>query len=282
MEKDNILFNLQNIKCSYNGQKVVLNIKKLTIPAGKIIFIVGPSGIGKSTILETLGMMNNTLLSSDMFKYKGQDLSSLWQRQTALTELRKTDFSFIFQENNLMLNFSAKENAMIAALFKGMTYEKVSEEVEKVFEKLELPLDDGPVCNISGGQKQRIAFARAILPNYSVLFGDEPTGNLDSTTAEKLMQIIRDEVHPKEENAILEGWKKSAIIVSHDMHLAVKYADMIIQIQQTEHMENETEHFVQGLIDDNSIYVRKVQWWLHQNEQYTDEKLYSKLINGLK
>lgn len=270
MIMENLIFNLQNTLCSYDGQKVVLNIKKLAIPAGNIVFFVGPSGIGKSTILETLGMMNNTLLSSELFEYKGQDMRSFWKSkyQTKLTDLRNNDFSFIFQQNNLMPNFSAQENAMAAALFQGMPIVQASKKVKEVFDILELPTDDRPISKYSGGQQQRIAFARAIIPNFSVLFGDEPTGNLDSNTAEELMQFISKDVHQK--NA-------TAIIVSHDMHLATKYADRIIQIQK-----NETEQTVQGLIDDNSIYVRNGQWWLHRNEQYTDEKLYCKLINELK
>ena len=270
MIMENIIFNLQNTRCSYDGQKVVLEVKKLVIPADNVIFCVGPSGIGKSTILETLGMMNNTLLSSDMFEYNGHDMRSLWEskHQTKLTELRNNDFSFIFQQNNLMPNFSAQENAMTAALFQGMPIAQASKKVKEIINILKLPIDDRQVSKLSGGQQQRVAFVRAILPDFSVLFGDEPTGNLDSNTAEELMQFISKDVHQK--NA-------TAIIVSHDMHLATKYADMIIQIQK-----KETEQTVQGLIDENSIYVRNGKWWLHQNEQYTDEKLYNKLINELK
>lgn len=266
----NILFNLQNTLCSYDGQKVVLDIKKLVIPAGNIVFFVGPSGIGKSTILETLGMMNNTLLSSDMFEYKGQDMRSLWKRkyQTKLNELRNNEFSFIFQQNNLMPNFSAQENAMTAALFQGMPIAKAIKKVKNAFTVLELPIDDRPIYEYSGGQQQRIAFARAIIPNFSVLFGDEPTGNLDTNTAENLMQKLSEVVH--QINA-------TAIIVSHDMYLATKYADMILQIRKE---ENEGE--VHGLIDENSIYVKKEQIWQHLSEQYTDDKLYGKLIDELK
>ena len=241
---ENIIFKIQNTLCSYDGQKVVLDIRNLVIPYGNIIFFVGPSGIGKSTILETLGMMNDTLLHSDVFEYKNKDMRGLWQgkHRKQLEELRNNEFSFIFQQNNLMPNFSAQENAMTAALFQGVSSKQAAKEVKEVFRVLNLPTDDRPIYEYSGGQQQRIAFARAILPNFSVLFGDEPTGNLDSNSAENLMQIISDVVHKK--NA-------TAIIVSHDMHLATKYADMIVQIQK-----NEVDNQVQGLIDDNSIYVK--------------------------
>ena len=270
----NILFNLQNTLCSYDGQKVVLDIKKLVIPAGNIVFFVGPSGIGKSTILETLGMMNNTLLSSDVFEYKGQDMRSLWEskHQTKLTELRNNDFSFIFQQNNLMPNFSAHENAMTAALFQGMKISEAAKKLKEVFNRLDLPSDDRPISEFSGGQQQRISFVRAILPKFSVLFGDEPTGNLDCNTAETLMQFISDEVHQNQ---------TTAIIVSHDMHLATKYADRIIQIRKVKSKE-EIEEQEYGLIDSQSVFVKEEGYWIHQSEQYTNETLYNKLINELK
>lgn len=267
---ENIIFKIQNTLCSYNGQKVVLNIRNLIIPSGNIIFFVGPSGIGKSTILETLGMMNDTILSSDVFEYKNNDMRGLWhgKYKRQLEELRNNEFSFIFQQNNLMPNFSAQENAMTAALFQGFSSSRATKEVKEVFRILNLPTDDRPIYEYSGGQQQRIAFARAILPNFSVLFGDEPTGNLDSNSAENLMQIISNVVRQK--NA-------TAIIVSHDMHLAIKYADMIVQIQR-----NEVENQVQGLIDDNSIYVKENEEWRNLTKQYTGDSLYNKLINELK
>lgn len=272
---ENIIFNLQNTECSYDGKKVVLDIKKLLIPAGNIIFFVGPSGIGKSTILETLGMMNNTILTSDVFEYKKHDMRSLWKSRNSakLAELRNNEFSFIFQQNNLMPNFSAQENAMTAALFQGMPIAEAIKKVKDAFTVLDLPFDDRPIYKYSGGQQQRIAFARAIIPNFSVLFGDEPTGNLDINTAETLMQKLSKVVH--QINA-------TAIIVSHDMHLATKYADMIVQIQKNEIKNENGKVEVRGQIDENSIYTKDGQLWRHQAEQYTNDKLYNKLINELK
>ena len=265
---ENIIFELQNTLCSYDGRRIVLNIKELTIPIGNIIFFVGPSGIGKSTILETLGMMNNTLHSSDKFTYNTLDMRQMWRNQRELTKLRNNDFSFIFQQNNLMPNFSAHENAMTAALFQGMKISEAAKKLREVFNRLGLPDDDRPISEFSGGQQQRIAFVRAILPKFSVLFGDEPTGNLDCNTAETLMQFISDEVHQNQ---------TTAIIVSHDMHLATKYADRIIQIRKVESKEQEY-----GLIDSQSVFVKEEGYWRHQSEQYTNETLYNKLINELK
>ena len=118
------LFELQNLRSSYDkdyneGQsKVVLEVNNLVIPKGKIIFIVGESGIGKSTILETLGMMNKTIVPGDnvVFKFHGDngeiiDLKEMWaKRNNLLSNFRLKNYSFIFQSTNLMKNFTAYEN----------------------------------------------------------------------------------------------------------------------------------------------------------------------------
>ena len=141
---ENIIFKIQNTLCSYDGQKVVLDIRNLVIPYGNIIFFVGPSGIGKSTILETLGMMNDTLLHSDVFENKNKDMRGLWQgkHRKQLEELRNNEFSFIFQQNNLMPNFSAQENAMTAALFQGVSSKQAAKEVKEV------EIDEGCIIGV--------------------------------------------------------------------------------------------------------------------------------------
>jgi ABC-type phosphate/phosphonate transport system ATPase subunit len=103
---------------------------------------------------------------------------------------------------------------------------------------------------LSGGQQQRLAFARAILPDFSVLFGDEPTGNLDGENAVKVMEILS--------NKLRELDEASAIIVSHDMHLAVTFADIIIKIRkEIRPKEHEyDEDITYGVIDNSCVYTR--------------------------
>lgn len=102
---------------------------------------------------------------------------------------------------------------------------------------------------LSGGQQQRLAFARAIIPDFTVLLGDEPTGNLDSDNATKAMQLLSTKL--KE----LEG--SSAIIVSHDMHLAVRFADIIIRIQKQADQSAADcgEQRFYGMIDNGCVFV---------------------------
>lgn len=276
------IFDIENMKCSYKHVEafqsdktdIVLDIKNLKIPRGKVIFFVGPSGIGKSTILETLGFMNRTIASVDKFDYNGKDVRNIWGwSDDKISDFRNKEFSFIFQQCNLMQNFTAYENVMATALIQGTSKDKARILTNKILKLMELPAnEDRPVYRYSGGQQQRLAFARAILPQFKVLFGDEPTGNLDVKSAENLMKVLIESI--KERQA-------TAIIVSHDMHLAVTYADMIIQIQRVSIGKNEigSENYY-GLIDENSIFDKK-ECWLHCGTTYTNDDLYVKLMEEI-
>lgn len=249
------LFDIENLRCSYEvgvspeNPKVVLEIKNLSIPRGKIVFIVGESGIGKSTILEVLGMMNNTIIPDSNCRFnfypsddEAVDLNAMWQKNNddELSDFRLKHFNFIFQSTNLMRNFTAYENVAITRLLQGYS-------LNDSFEKAEKTLSDLGINGIgyqhnaqelSGGQQQRIAFARAILPDFTVLFGDEPTGNLDGDNAMLAMKTLTLKLAEKEGS--------SAIIVSHDMHLAVTFADVIVKVRK------ENGH---GYIDNSSYFM---------------------------
>lgn len=268
------IFEISELICSYyrDLNQPVLHIVNLTIPRGKIVFFVGPSGIGKSTILETLGLMNNTIASVEKFEYDGMDLSVAWKwNDSRLSDFRKSEYSFIFQENNLMPNFSAYENVMITAMFQGMSKYVASQSAEIIIDEImkedtrwpaKEEIAKRPISSFSGGQRQRLAFARAILPNFSVLFGDEPTGNLDSGSAERLMDILTAKVRDKH---------STAIIVSHDLKLACEYADMIVKIRKSDNGEF-------GIIDDASCYYRGVLGdWNWDNSKLSVEDLLTKL-----
>lgn len=284
------IFDIQNLKCSYKKtgkvrpSDLVLEIDSLQIPKGKVVFFVGPSGVGKSTILETLGFMNKTIVSVDTFNYCGQDVKSVWEwDDNKISGFRNSEFSFVFQQCNLMDNFTAYENVMATALIQGMDWNEARKKTHHVLELLELPAnEDRPIYEYSGGQRQRLAFARAILPTFNVIFGDEPTGNLDPKTAENLMELLTTVV--RKENA-------SAIIVSHDMHLAIDYADMIVQIQRVaieeekeppqENKNQEVKH--KGLINASSFYEKQENMqWLHCGQEYTNNDLLMKLMEEMR
>ncbi len=262
----NYLFEMSHLRCSYDkhyreGQsKVVLEINHLAIPMGKKIFIVGESGIGKSTILETLGMMNDTVVpdTAASLTFHGLDdqpvnLLQLWKKgDNALSKFRLKNYSFIFQSTNLMRNFTAFENISFTRMLQGYTKYSCFHHAREVLGELGLDhVDEQRMAQeLSGGQQQRLAFARAILPEFTVLFGDEPTGNLDGENAIRVMQILSTKLDE------LKG--ASAIIVTHDMNLAIQFADVIIKIRKEirEKRHDNDEDIMYGVIDDTCIYTR--------------------------
>jgi len=260
------LFEINELKCSYDRpfvegrSKVVLEIRHLALPRGKKVFIVGESGIGKSTVLEVIGMMNNTIVpdSSTRFLFydkegKEIDLVALWNTggDRDLSDFRLKHFNFIFQSTNLMRNFTAYENIAITRMLQGYTREESFAKAREVLGELGLGWlgEDRLAQELSGGQQQRLAFARAILPDFDVLFGDEPTGNLDPENAMKAMELLSAKLNS------MQG--SSAVIVTHDMHLASTFADVVIKVRKQDSDVRDVDGEIQsfGLIDDLSVFV---------------------------
>ncbi len=272
------LFDICKLRCSYDKRyregvsRVVLEIEHLAIPRGQKIFIVGESGIGKSTILETLGMMNNTIVPDVQTKFfflddngKETDLKAMWGKSDKmLSDFRLKNYSFIFQSTNLMKNFTAFENIAFTRMLQGFSRFSSFQRTKKVLEDLGLEhVDEKRMAQeLSGGQQQRLAFARAILPDFTVLFGDEPTGNLDAENAVRVMEILNAKLNEHE--------GASAIIVSHDMHLAVSFADIIIKIRKCirpkKHEDDEDISY--GIIDESCVYSQSNGLWTNGKECY--------------
>lgn len=284
-----LLYNISALKCSYNpGKRVVLEIDQLEIPAGKTVFIIGVSGIGKSTILETLGMMTNTIqrpeesaiVFHDNTGSKQYNLADLWkQADWRLSAFRNKHFSFIFQNTNLMNNLSAFENVQITQLIQGKSNAESRQRTKEILDILGLGdiNRDHKIHNLSGGQRQRLAFARAIAPEFSVLFGDEPTGNLDMNNAYNLLDVLKQ---------IITAKNRSAIIVSHDIDLALKYADLILYIQKgyREVRSNNGSHEIEPygfIVPDSCILRTENKGWEINNIHYTKESLKQKLVKDL-
>lgn len=262
---DNSIFEIEQMRCSYDKHyqegksRVVLEIERLAIPRGKKVFIVGESGIGKSTILETLGMMNNTMVPDDhtRFTFSGPDgqetdLKALWHLgDRKLADFRLKHYSFIFQSTNLMKNFTAFENIAFTRMLQGFSTFSCVQRTRQTLADLGLEhVDEHRMAQeLSGGQQQRLAFARAILPEFTVLFGDEPTGNLDAENAIRVMEVLRQKL------AVYQG--ASAVIVSHDMPLALRFADVIVKIRKRlrpkQHEDDEDVSY--GFVDNDCVFT---------------------------
>ena len=281
------LFEIKNLSCSYDRSsgeaagRIVLRIDNLTLPRGEKIFIVGESGIGKSTILEVLGLMNNTIVlrPETVFRFYEKagappvDLLKLWETSNdrALSAFRLRHFSFIFQNTNLMRNFTAFENIAFTRMLQGYSAETSYEKASRILSDLGLPQvgQERMAQELSGGQQQRLAFARAILPDFTVLFGDEPTGNLDGENASRVMELLSQKL------TLLKG--SSAIIVSHDMALAISFADRIIKIRKEFQPApySPEEQVPLGVIDQECMYTPQqdtfsLRKWTNGKASYTD------------
>lgn len=250
------IFHIKKLFCSYDNkpENAVIFIDELLINKGEIIFLLGSSGSGKSTLLETLGLMNNTIAGGEVVFAPGNgkvvNYSSLWApgNEKEAADTRKSNFSFIFQNTNLMENFTAYENISLSKMIQEhSTQEAAMDGAKKLMERVGLPPDQVPVdklsVNLSGGQKQRVTFVRALNSDCTVLFGDEPTGNLDEGNANELMNVVK---------AYLSERGLTAIIVSHDINLALNHASRIICL---------TKNFDKGYgeILRENIFVRS-QW----------------------
>lgn len=228
------LFEIDDLKCRYSGNRTVLHVRDLIIERGRITAILGLSGIGKSTMLETLGLMNRTLPRESkvlFYPRAGADpvnYATLWYENNEKTRsaIRKEHFSFIFQESNLMYNFTAIDNACMTLLLQNQTKEDAKTIVKKYISHMELDKklsESTMIFNLSGGERQRLSFIRAVAPDFTVLFGDEPTGNLDILNADRVLQNL---------SSVLRQKRKSAVIVTHDIKLSIKHADDIILIEE--------------------------------------------------
>jgi lipoprotein-releasing system ATP-binding protein len=159
----------------------------LTIKNGDMVVIVGASGAGKTTLLHILGTLDRP--SQGKVLYRGEDLFARSER--ALAALRNRDIGFIFQFYNLLPEFSAIENTMMPALIQGVDLKEARQRAEEILGEVGLHDRMGhKPGELSGGEQQRVAVARALVLQPTLVLADEPTGNLDSETGERIIQLI--------------------------------------------------------------------------------------------
>jgi len=160
----------------------------LSVDPGEFVAILGPSGSGKSTLFHVIGAL--TPPSSGTVKIEGRDLSKISDHER--TELRKTTVGFVFQKFNLLPTLTARENIAIARDIADNT-RPLSEHFKEVVRILgiEHRLGHRPYA-LSGGEQQRVAIARSIINEPTILLADEPTGNLDSTNSELVLNTLKD------------------------------------------------------------------------------------------
>ncbi|MDA9008237.1 ABC transporter ATP-binding protein [Flavobacteriaceae bacterium] len=195
----------------YYGDTEVLKGVNLTINKGEIVAIVGPSGAGKTTLLQILGTLDSPSKEEDfLLEVNGIRLQNLTNRMIAA--FRNEHIGYIFQFHQLLPEFTALENICIPA-FIGKKNRKETEQKAKEllrFLGLENRMKHKP-NELSGGEQQRVAVARALINNPSIILADEPSGNLDSSSAESLHKLFFE---------LRDTYNQTFVIVTHNQELA--------------------------------------------------------------
>ena len=159
----------------------------LEIKAGEFIAVMGPSGCGKSTLLNVMGMLDSP--DSGRYAFLGQDVAGF--SETKLAEIRKHNIGFIFQNFNLIDELTVAENVTLPLLYQAVAAAEQRERVQEVLERIGIAhrADHRPQ-QLSGGQQQRVAVARAVITKPKLILADEPTGNLDTTNGEEVLDML--------------------------------------------------------------------------------------------
>jgi putative ABC transport system ATP-binding protein len=187
----------------------------LTLPAGQFTAVMGPSGSGKSTLMHLLAGLDTP--TSGTVQVAGHEITTMKDRE--LTRLRRRHIGFVFQSFNLLPTLSAQENIVLPLAIAGK--KPPADEIDALIARVGLSERRGhrPV-ELSGGQQQRVAIARALITRPTVLFADEPTGNLDSESGAGILQLLRDAVD-------IDG--QTTLMVTHDPRAAA-IADRVLYL----------------------------------------------------
>ena len=205
-----MIINVKNIKKSYNvGTQEVHALRgiDLSVEKGEFMAIMGPSGSGKTTLMNIIGCLDTP--TSGTYELNGKSVSSL--EDDELASIRNKEIGFVFQSFNLLAKNSTLDNVLLPLKYAGESKNDAVIKAKKVIERVGLTerLEHTP-AELSGGQQQRVAIARALVNNPSIIFADEPTGNLDSKTGEEVMNLFKE----------LNSYGQTIILITHEDSVA--------------------------------------------------------------
>jgi len=213
---------LEGIRKSYNvgtlAEVEVLHGIDLKLTEGEFCALIGPSGSGKSTLLNIIGLLDSP--SAGRIRIEQQDTTGL--DDTRLTELRGRSIGFVFQYHHLIAAFTALENVMMPVLVgRGFPDQEMRERAAELLNQVGLSQwQNNLAMNLSGGQQQRVAIARALANRPALILADEPTGNLDTKSANAVFDLMR---------GISREDGTTFLMVTHNMELA-RRCDRIIEV----------------------------------------------------
>jgi lipoprotein-releasing system ATP-binding protein len=216
------ILRLEKVCKSYNvglpTETEVLHDIDLRLDRGEFLALIGPSGSGKSTLLNIVGLLDRP--TSGRLLIKGEDTSALGD--AAITHLRGHTIGFVFQYHLLISAFTARENVMMPLLVdRGFPSADIERRANRLLRQMGLEkFADNLANNMSGGQQQRVAVARALAMNPDLVLADEPTGNLDTKSADAVFELMRQ---------VNRDSGTSFLLVTHNMELA-RRCDRIIEV----------------------------------------------------
>jgi putative ABC transport system ATP-binding protein len=216
---DHPVIELRGAGLTYAGPPPVDALRPcdLTVAAGDHVAVTGPSGSGKSTLLNVLGLLDRP--TAGRYLLDGRDTGSLGER--ARTELRGRAIGFVFQAYHLLPHRTAAENVAVALLYNGVPRRRRAAIAADALGRVGLAgRRDALPAHLSGGERQRVAVARALAVEPRLLLCDEPTGNLDSATAESILALV----------AGLHAEGMTVVVITHDAAVAAR-ADRTIRIR---------------------------------------------------
>ena len=208
--------NLEKIYRTEDVETVALNGINLEVKEGEFVAIMGPSGCGKSTLLNILGLLDDP--DSGSFLFNGTEVADFNERQRAA--LRKRNIGFVFQSFNLIDELSVFENVELPLVYLGVKAPERRQRVEEVLDKMQIMHRQNHFPQqLSGGQQQRVAVARAVANKPNLILADEPTGNLDSSNGNEVMELLTE----------LNEQGTTIIMVTHSEHDA-RYSHRIVRM----------------------------------------------------
>lgn len=213
------MIQINNLTKVYRTEEVettALNNLSMEVKKGEFVSVMGPSGCGKSTLLNILGLLDEP--DNGSFLFNGIEVAKFNERKRA--GLRKKNIGFVFQSFNLIDELTVYENVELPLIYNGYKAAERKEKVLAVLDKVQIMHRKNHYPQqLSGGQQQRVAVARAVVNDPKLILADEPTGNLDSTNGNEVMQMLTD----------LNEQGTTIVMVTHSEHDA-RYSQRIIRM----------------------------------------------------